>query len=145
MHWLTFAQPKGLYETAEDQGPCILFYSGLVAQRMRYRSDFGFWWKGKGQEEVKKDMVNIVSLGVWGHSSLLWIAQSLEMEIACGGKEMAQDTKPLNTDADALQEDKAALRKGTDLIDVSFLQRLPQLCHVLDYLLQLPRRFLHLT
>lgn len=67
------------------------------------------------------------------------------MEIACGGKEMAQDTKPLYTDADALQEDKAALRKGTDLIDLTFLQRLPQLCHGLDYLLQLPRRFLHLT
>lgn len=85
-----------------------------------------------------------MSLEVWGHRSLLWVAQSLAMEIARGGKVMAQDTKPLYADADALQEDKVTLRKRTDLIDLSFHQRLLQVCPVLDYLLQLPR-FLHLT
>lgn len=144
MHWLTFAQFKCLYETAEDLWPRSFFYTGLVAQRTCHRSDFWLWWAGRGQEEVRKGMLNTVSLEVWGHRSLLWVAQSLEMEIAHGGKEMAQDIKPLYADADALQEDKATLRKITDLIDLSFHQRLLQVCLVLDCLLQLPRS-LHLT
>lgn len=47
-----------------DQGPCIFFYSGLFVQRRCYRSDFGFWWKGRGQEEVRKVKYSVmVSLG----------------------------------------------------------------------------------
>lgn len=36
----------------------------------------------------KSERLNTVSWEVWGQRNLLWIAQSLEMEIASGGKEM---------------------------------------------------------